>query len=96
MATKISGSFSGTGQSSSAVVYGPFNLSLRGTFDATVQLERSFDGTNWEPVAKNADGEAAAYAAPVSLQGEEWEVGVLYRFNCTARNSGTVNYRLGA
>jgi len=45
-------------------------------------------------VSRDAAGEAAAFTQPVSLVGEEWERGVLYRLNCTAHSSGTVTYRV--
>lgn len=91
----ITGSFAATGQSASAVFYGSFNVSLWGTFVATVQLERSFDGgTTWLPTAEDTTGAAAAYSAPVSLVADEPEHQVLHRLNCTAWTSGTVNYRL--
>ena len=66
----ISGTFTGTGQSKSASVYGPFNFSVWGTplngdgtadtYSGTVELDRSFDGgTTWLAVA--ALGRAASF-----------------------------------
>jgi len=94
---KVTGTFGATGQSNSIVLRGPFNLELRGTFVATVSLERSFDGgSNWGNVTRN-DGSANAFTAPVSLAvpgDESGEADVLYRLNCTAYTSGTVTYRI--
>lgn len=65
-----------------------YNLTVWGTFVATVQLQRSFDeGTTWSLVKEVS----AAYDGV----GIEPEAGVLYRFVCTAFTSGTVNCRLG-
>lgn len=101
----ISGTFTGTGQSKSAFVYGPFNFSVWGTplngdgtadtYSGTVELERSFDGgTTWLAVAEDGTGTPASYTTIVSLVGKETESAVLYRVNCTAYSSGTINYRL--
>lgn len=103
----VIGSFSGTGQSaaiSPVAAFAPthgnlsyFNLTIYGTFSATVKLERSFDsGSTWHVVSKDADGAEAAWTAPCSLPVREPEPGVVYRLNCTAYTSGTVNYRLSA
>jgi hypothetical protein len=90
------GTFTGTGQSATPVADGDFNLSLSGTFVATVQVERSFDaGTTWLPVTY-VDGSALNWTAPVSTTLNEPESGVLYRLNCTAYTSGTVTYRISA
>lgn len=91
---KLSGTFTGTGQSASTTVFGPFNISLWGTFSGTVALERALDGTNFVAVATDGTGTPANYTAPVSVTGVEVESAVLYRFNCTGFTSGTINYRL--
>lgn len=102
---RISGTFAGTGQSSTAVVFGLFNVVLWGTplggagetatFSGTVNVERSMDnGTTWVPVSTDGTGTQAIYTTPVSVSGMEPENGVLYRFNCTTYTSGTINYRL--
>lgn len=63
------------------------NVSISGTFTATVTLERSFDGgSTYHTVA--------TYTSATEARVAESEVGVLYRFNCTAYTSGTVTYRL--
>lgn len=94
----VTGSFTATGQSAAfqAVIrersYGQFNIELRGTFVATVVLERSLDGgSNWVPVTTLGSG--MSWTAPASETWEENERGALYRLNCTW-TSGTVTYRL--
>jgi len=73
---------------------GKFNLSLWGTFVATVSLERSFDnGVTWLNCSK-PDGSNNAFTAALSVVCEEPEEGVLYRVYCSAYTSGTVNYRI--
>ena len=73
---------------------GRFNASVQGTFDGTVKLQRSYDNSTWETVSKDSAGNEAAFTAPCSLVVEEVESGVWYRWNVTARNSGTFNTRL--
>lgn len=63
----------------------------------SLQLERSFDGgQNWIVCNVGGQGTLAQWNAgtPVSLTFGEPERGVLYRLNCTAFTSGTINYRL--
>lgn len=72
----------------SIALEGPFNLSLSGTFVATVQLQRSFDaGSTWLVVKSYT-----AVAEEVGDAGDE--KGVLHRLECTAYTSGTVVGRL--
>jgi hypothetical protein len=62
----------------------------------SVQLERSFDGGNtWIVANIGGSGTIAQYSAgtPVSLTFGEPEKQVLYRLNCTAYTSGTINFR---
>ena len=69
------------------------------TFTATMQIERSFDGgSTWLPCNIGGGGSLADYSAgtPVSLTFGEPERGMLYRVNCLAYTSGTINYRLSA
>ena len=100
MTTSVTGTFGETGQSPSfrpvlrRLGEGQFNVSLSGTFVATVALERSFDGTNWFTCSRDSAGTAASWTAPMSVVVEEPEAGVLYRLNCTAFTSGTVTYRM--
>lgn len=94
----VTGSFAATGQSSSfqPIIrdrsWGMFNLELRGTFVATVQLERSLDGMNW--VACTNLGAPVTFNSAVSEVCQENERGAVYRLNCTSYTSGTINYRL--
>lgn len=94
----VTGTFTATGQSSAfqPIIrdrsWGQFNLELRGTFVATVQLERSFNGTDW--VSCTNLGTGVAFNGPVSEVCEENERGATFRLNCTAYTSGTVTYRL--
>lgn len=102
----VAGTFTATGQSDSfrpspgsPFVHkngsGYFNMSLWGTFTATVKLQRSFDaGVTWLTVSQDATGAEAAYTSELSVVCLEPETNVLYRLNCTAYSSGTVNYRL--
>jgi hypothetical protein len=91
---KIVGSFAGTGASPGIALRGKFNFSLSGFGTATVRLERSFDGgANWRIVSK-PDLTAASFTADVDGVGGEPEIGLLYRFNCTAHSAGTIAYRI--
>lgn len=91
---RTQGTFGAVVAGEAAVLYRSFNVSIWGTFVATVALERSFDGgVTWVNCSK-ADGTANSFTAPVSLVCLEPEPGVLYRLNCTAFTSGTVNWRL--
>lgn len=92
----ISGSFSATGQSQPATIYGTMNVSIWGSFTGSVQLERSFDGgTTWLPCSAAMSGTVLAFTAAYS--GYPWsevEHQVAYRLNCTSLSSGTINYRV--
>ena len=73
---------------------GKFNASLTGTWVGTVVLQRSYDGTNFETVSKDASGSDASFTANCSIVVEECETGVIYRWNCTAYTSGTIATRI--
>lgn len=101
MPASVTGTFGATGQS------GPFapslrgrdsaqfNVSVSGTFVATIVIERSFDnGTTWFVCSSDGAGTAASYTAPFSVVVEENEQKTLYRLNCTAYTSGTGTYRI--
>lgn len=67
------------------------------TFSATVQLERSFDGgQTWLVANTGGSGTLAQYTAGTHVQATfgEPEQGALYRLNCPAYTSGTINYRI--
>lgn len=66
-------------------------------YSGTVQLERSFDGGNtWIVCNVGGTGTLAQWATgtPVSIVASEPEKQVLYRLNCIAYTSGTINYRI--
>lgn len=69
----------------------PFNgkadVSISGTFVATILLQRSFDaGTTWVNVG--------SYTAPTEFLHENNSNAVQYRFNCTAFTSGSAVCRM--
>ena len=85
--------------------YGTWNLTIggssgpNGSWNATVELDRSFDGgTTWYVVGDpSGANNQAIYSTPnidVSRLVGEPELGVLYRLRCTTYASGTINYRL--
>lgn len=81
------------------VVSGTDNAAIfdGGAYSATVQLERSFDGgSTWLICGVGGGGQQAVYTAGtiVSIVASEPERGMLYRLNCPAYTSGTINYRL--
>lgn len=66
------------------------------TYTGIVQIERSFDGgLTWLPCNVGAGGALAQYSlgTPVNATFGEPEKWVLYRPNCIAYTSGTINYR---
>jgi len=76
-------------------VQGLYNVAITGTFSATVQLERSFDGGGtWAPLSGSTIGTTIQFTAPTTFVLNETERGVLYRVNCTVWASGTVNVRI--
>ena len=78
-----------------AQVQGTFNLTVSGTFVATVAAERSFDGgTIWVPVWADGAGVPLTFTAPASHVMVEPEAGVLWRLRCSAYTSGTANARV--
>lgn len=71
--------------------------------EATVRLERSFDGgVTWVTCGIGGGYPAifvlgaASLTSPVSVVAAEPERQVAYRLNCTAYTSGTINYRMSA
>lgn len=81
--------FGGTGTSDGVEIFGAFNIEIRGTFNATVLIERSIDGgSNWATLSRDSAGNAASYTTAVSLTGSEPQRGVKYRFNCSVFASG--------
>lgn len=88
--------FTGVGVSDTIVLsYGWFSLNIYGSFNATIQVERSPDnGTTFLPVAIDPTGTYAIYTVPVSLNGFSPDTGIQFRLNCTAFTTGPVNFRL--
>jgi len=90
----LAGSFTATGQSAGILAGRGLNLTLSGTFVATVTVQRSFDGgTTWHAVFTPDGLVARQFTGPVSLSLWEPEEGVLYRLDC-AWTSGEAVYRL--
>jgi hypothetical protein len=89
------GTFTATGGGTAVPIArrGDLNISLWGTFTATVTLERSYDGSTWLPLTY-LDGVALSWTAPMSTAFTVSDAGASYRFNCTAFTSGTVNWRI--
>lgn len=69
-------------------ITGWFNLSISGTFSATVTAQRSTDNANWNDVD--------SWTAPIEIVGMEPEV-IWYRFGVKtgAYTSGSVVIRVG-
>ena len=69
MATVVTGTFTAAAQSSPATaLYGAFNITLWGTFSATVLAQRSLDnGTTWVTVSTDGTGSLASYTSPISV-----------------------------
>lgn len=98
-AVAVTGTFTGTGQSSAFLPFpGSFSVTLSSGV-ATVKLERSADtGASWIDVSSDALGTVASWtlnSTEVAVVVDEPEAGCQFRLNCTAFTSGTVTYRLG-
>lgn len=88
--TDLTNSFTGTGTSDAKSVFSnSFDISISGTFVATIALQKSYDGgSTW--ITIESFEEAAERTGLVGRRG------VQYRFNCTAYTSGTAVCRLAA
>ncbi len=85
---RLSGTFTADGTSAELYLFRHFNLSVQGTFVATVNIQRSFDdGATWETTD--------SVTTKVSTVGFEPEKGVKYRLSCSGYTSGSVEYRIG-
>lgn len=94
--TPLTGDFTATGSSDSIILLAGrnFNVTLSGTFEGEVRLERSFDdGSSWHPLTA-AGYQYFSFTAPCSEIHVESEVGVEYRLTCTDYTSGTISYRI--
>ena len=65
-----------------------YNISIAGTFVATLELQKSYDGGTTFNAVKE-------YTSIIEELGTEPESGVVYRFECTAFTSGQADTRLG-
>lgn len=69
-----------------------------GSYSATLEIDRSFDGgTTWYVAGVGGGGQQAIYSTAnqdVSVTVQDPERGVLYRLRCTSYSSGTISYRL--
>jgi hypothetical protein len=97
MATKSSGTFVGTANGNVASPdAGQINGALWGTFTATIVLEVSFDGgATWVQAQYPDTPTAVSFTAPGMFTINFNEVGIKWRWRCSAYTSGTVNYRIG-
>lgn len=75
-----------------------FNVWIYGDGVGTVKLEKSFDGTNWFDLSRDAAGVLASFdkatGQEMCLQAFEPEDAVAYRSNVTSFTSGTVTVRM--
>ena len=95
MASKfITGSLNSAAPGTAIQLVGRFNVLISGTFVATVKIEKSYDGSNWHVVSRDAAGAEASFTAPAQVTLDECETGPQYRVICTSYTSGTINYRL--
>ena len=98
MSTLVSGSFTASGNSpafspAADLTRKGYNVSIWGTFAATIAVSRSFDGgTTWCPLTSSGSA-TASFTAPCSEIIDEVEQGVLHRLSCTY-TSGTANYKI--
>lgn len=102
MATILSGSFTGTGQSSTSpgVPVGKLYVVIRAsTGVGTVKVQKSLNGgTTWFDVSKDTSGTPASYDinnSSIDVIEENLQNTAVYRFNCTAFTSGTLFYEMG-
>lgn len=94
--TFVEGTFTATGVSDPVPIQGHANVLIGGTFGATIQVQKSFDGADtWFVVSRDSAGALAEYTSP-GFNGTiiEPESQVLYRLECTVFGSGTVIYRI--
>lgn len=94
--TVLSGVFAGTGTSTAAPFIGRFNFTIWGTFSATINLQKSFDGGATWLIARDVNGNAMTLTAGDTRVIEEVEPGVVYSVNCSAFTSGSPSYRVSA
>jgi hypothetical protein len=92
----MTGAFTAVGNSAnfSPIAGRAFNITISGTFAATIRLERSLDGGgNFVPIT--AGGQPfMVFTAPCSERWSEDQNGVMYRLACIAFTSGSAAYRI--
>lgn len=88
------GSFSETAAGKAIALTKYFNVTVTGTFEGTLLLERSFDKTEFTPLTQDFVGTPVQITGPVSVVAFEPENGVYYRLRCSEHISGTASWRL--
>lgn len=93
MGTVLTHTFTSTEKSAGVELFGPFNLSISGTFTATVTLERAFltraqkvadlGDSDYNGVDLDVYGVDADFTVPIEIAGDAVERRTAYRFNCT-------------
>lgn len=73
----------------------PFNVFITGTFVATVELQRSYDGALYTTVTPPELGAIAVFTAPTTFTLIEPDPACLYQLNVTGWTSGTITGRMG-
>lgn len=81
----LEGTITGTGVTGTVTLGTKFNLSLLDFGTATIDLQRSFNGTDW--------GTVESFTSDAEKAGQSHE-SASYRLNCTAYTSGTIKYRM--
>lgn len=85
MATSVTGSLSSATAGSATEAVGKADLSVWGTFSATIAIQRQEAGGNW--------GTIESITAPAEKVLTN-ALNMPFRINVTAYTSGTVNYRI--
>lgn len=94
----VSGTLSGTGVIGPFQPPGglrPFNVFITGTFVATVEVQKSYDGVTYTTLQPPELTAVAAFTAPTAFAVVEPDPAVLYQLNVTSYTSGTVIGRMG-
>lgn len=93
----VSGALTATGTIGpyQPIAKSPFNIFITGTFVGAIALERSLDGTTYTAVTSPDLSAQAIFTAPATFTVTEPDAAVLYRLNCTAYTSGTINGSIG-
>lgn len=91
---------SGAGSTTTgSFILGDFNVSVFGTFTATVQLQKSFNGgSSWLSSINRHTGLVTSWTGGSigTVVVSEPEPGTMYRLICTAYTSGTASTRVAA